>query len=297
MLRTSESVELVEMIDRLFNAEADFQTDRPPVDVKKSLDRVLKRINEPELTKAVPKKTFRNLYINLSVAASLILLIFMGWRFLYSRSVRPDKELNTVSTVNGTKSSITLPDGTVVRINKNTKLTYPKTYGTDLREVSLDGEAFFDVKRDEEHPFVVHTNNFDVRVLGTAFNVRAYAKDARTETTLIRGAVQVLLKGRNNKIINLRPNEKLVLNNESNTVQGNKAIGKEEPFISVVKTPFIMKDSTTMETLWANNEIVFNQETFAEIIPKLERWYGVHFEVEDPSVLKTQFSGRINRSA
>ena len=101
-------------------------------------------------------------------------------------------------------------------------MTYDKNFGKNIREVNLTGEAFFDVTKDSSHPFIIHTNVIDIKVLGTEFNVRSYPNDANTETSLIRGKVEVTVKNRANEKIYLEPNEKLVVANDNSAP--NKAL-------------------------------------------------------------------------
>ena len=120
---------------------------------------------------------------------------------------------NEVVAKRGTKTKIILPDGSQVWLNSDSKLSYGERFNDTIREVSLEGEAYFDVIKDKNRPFIVMTNALNIRVLGTAFNIKSYAQDATIETTLIRGMIEVR---KNNepatKKIVLTPNEKLIYN-------------------------------------------------------------------------------------
>ncbi|MEP6750604.1 MAG: FecR family protein, partial [Bacteroidota bacterium] len=110
-----------------------------------------------------------------AVAASLIIVLI----FIYTEPLSINKKVNhiaqnTVSTRKGSKSNIQLPDGTMAWLNADSKLTYDESFSGDFREVSLEGEAYFDVVKDKSRPFIIHTKTIDIKVLGTAFNVRAY---------------------------------------------------------------------------------------------------------------------------
>ncbi len=113
---------------------------------------------------------------------------------------------NQISTKNGSKTSLVLPDGTKVWLNAGSQLDYDKNYGNKLREVSLVGEAYFDVVKNTERPFLIHTRKMDIKVLGTAFNVKCYPGEKTTETSLVRGSIEFTLKERQEKIM-LKPNE------------------------------------------------------------------------------------------
>lgn len=119
-----------------------------------------------------------------------------------------------VSTKYGSRTKLVLPDGTQVWLNAGSKLSYDKTYGNTIREVSLSGEAYFDVEKNPEHPFVIHTGSINIKVLGTAFNVKSFPGEKNTETSLIRGSIEVTFKNRPSEKIILKPNEKLITANE-----------------------------------------------------------------------------------
>ena len=102
--------------------------------------------------------------------------------------------LTELKTKNGLISKIKLADGTWVTLNAVSTLSYPKYFIGKTREVFLDGEAFFDVAKDHNHPFIVHTSKSDIRVLGTAFDIKSYT-DEPFEATLFRGSIQAIIKG------------------------------------------------------------------------------------------------------
>lgn len=134
-----------------------------------------------------PEVRKRRLPVTVWAAAMIAILIMaFGWFFLLSD--KTPESLN-VATTNNTTEHV-LPDGTKVFLNYNSKLTYPENFDGDLRTVSLQGEAFFDVKRDTEHPFVIQANGTEIRVLGTSFNVKAY-HEAPVRVDVATGKVRV----------------------------------------------------------------------------------------------------------
>jgi transmembrane sensor len=124
-----------------------------------------------------------------------------------------------VGTKKGSKSHIVLPDGTNVWLNADSKIIYPGNFQGETREVSLVGEAFFDVVKNVNKPFIIHTGTMDVKVLGTAFNVRSYPGEMTTEASLLRGLIEVTLNGTEKKKILLKPNEKLTVLNSDESYQ------------------------------------------------------------------------------
>lgn len=215
-------------------------------------------------------------------------------------------EINEVSTRPGSKSKVQLPDGSVVWLNADSKLTYTKDFGKTMREVTLTGEAFFDVTKNAEKPFVIHTSSINIKVLGTAFNVKAYPEDKQTETSLIHGSIEVTIKNRPNDKIFLSPNEKLVV--ENNRMAGNSD-GKERsskkiiesnnniipsvivPKLAINKLKYSPVDSTIAETQWINNRLVFRDESFDDLAVRMERWYDVVIEIKSPALLEARLNG------
>ena len=113
----------------------------------------------------------------------------------------------------GSKSRLTLSDGSHITLNADSRLKYPVSFEGNTREVYLSGEAFFDVQKDPDHPFIIHTARMNIRVLGTAFNVRSYPDDPSMETTLLRGSIEVTFPDRPSDRIILKPKDKLIIGN------------------------------------------------------------------------------------
>jgi transmembrane sensor len=232
------------------------------------------------------------------IAASVIIITGVLYNGLFSKNKKPDHAaVNTVSTHKGSKSNIQLPDGTMAWLNADSKLTYDENFRGDFREVSLEGEAYFDVVKDKTRPFIIHTKTIDIRVLGTAFNVRAYETEKNTETSLFRGSVEVTLHNNPEKKIVLKPNEKLMVNNKSlqfGTGKNEKEKNKDasDVNITVGKVHFQAKDSSALETLWIKNKLVFDAESLEEVAQKIERWYDVKVIINgDDDLKQTEYSG------
>jgi transmembrane sensor len=203
---------------------------------------------------------------------------------------------NEISTKYGSKSNLVLPDGTKVFLNSGSKLTFDKHYGLNEREVNLVGEGYFDVVKNPQKPFIIHTSNINIRVLGTAFNVKCYPDEKNTETSLIRGSLEVTLKSGNEKII-LKPNEKLIVSNTgSKLLNGNMISAKtktEEPknIIELSRVSRLPEDSSVIETSWVNNRLIFRSETFEDVAHKLERWFGINIQFAEESLKHRRFTG------
>jgi transmembrane sensor len=225
--------------------------------------------------------------------------------FFYNTATTPAKDKiakSEVSTKNGSRTKIQLPDGSTVWLNSSSKLVYDNDhFGTGIREVSLTGEAYFDVVKNPAKPFVIHTAKMDIKVLGTAFNVKCYPGEKTTETSLIRGSVEVTLKDRQEKIM-MKPNEKLIINNDEvkQTVEPVKPIIASQKAVVLKERPIIElrnhltlypADNSIVETAWKENRLVFSSETLEEIALKMERWYGVNIIIASEKLKKELLTG------
>lgn len=241
-----------------------------------------------------------------ATAAAACLLIFL---LVYTPATKkPHKQVasNTISTRPGSKSKVELPDGTQVWLNADSKLTYGQQFLGSTREVTLTGEAYFDVahasspETGQRIPFIIHTNSIDIKVLGTAFNVRSYPRERTTETALIRGSVEITLHSSPDKRIVLKPDEKLVVKNDNVAVvssagANNDSIGggvDNEPVMTLSKIRPYKQDTTShYETMWVKNKLAFENEAFGRMLPEIERWYNVTVVLKNESLNGLHFTG------
>lgn len=236
-----------------------------------------------------------------AMAACLIAVTGSAW-WWRSSQVKPLPQKSIVSTKNGCKSNIELPDGTQVWLNAGSKIKYDENYGKENRELTLTGEAYFDVAHDAQKPFILHTGKMDIKVLGTAFNVKAYPGDGITEAALIRGSIEVTFPGRPQEKLILKPNDKIsILNKETNTVKDTArpsyTVNDERPAIMVSSIQYAPADSAIIETAWVNNKLIFRRKTFEELARDIERWFNVTIQVKDTSILSKQFTGTFNNES
>ena len=130
-------------------------------------------------------------FFNITAAAAVLLVFFFAGRFLLNTSGNVTVSAIEQKTANGQQREIKLSDGTVVRLNAGSTITYPKTFSDTLREVTLSGEAFFSVAKNPKCPFIIHTGEIITRVLGTSFNVRAYPENEDVQIAVVEGKVAV----------------------------------------------------------------------------------------------------------
>lgn len=280
-------------------------------DTSNALQKVLMQINNEsdenrDLNRAGVEPSGRKvikLFIRFSKVAVIALACIATAWFIFSRNEK-DLVVQTAlkpgswqvkKTAKGTKSTIKLADGTKVILNADSKLEYPEKFTGAIREVHLTGEAFFDVKHDENTPFIIYTSKLSIKVLGTEFNVRSYPEDSISETTLIRGLIEVTLNSRPSDKIILRPKEKLIVSNESsiNTKTAVPQPSKIPDTRLVISNLHYVSpsDSAIVETSWLDNKLVFQNKSFSDLAGDLERRYGVNIEIRNDLVKDFRFTG------
>lgn len=169
----------------------------------------------------------------------------------------------------GKTYQLLLSDGTRIRLNSETELIYPTRFTGDKREVTLIGEAYFEVAKDEAKPFIVNANGMDVKVLGTTFNICSYTEDRIITTTLVEGSVAVQTQEGQEETIT--PSQQFTFNRKNKQTK--------------VKTV-----DTELYTSWINGRYIFKNTSLQEIITKLQRWHDFSVEFEDQSLLRTRYS-------
>ncbi|MBQ0733265.1 FecR family protein [Aquimarina celericrescens] len=216
------------------------------------------------------------------VAAIAILLPLFTWyviTFSENNSLVTNTDflkLDTQSIVTqyGDHKTIVLPDGSTVILNSNSSLTYAKNFSDTLRTVTLTGEAFFDIKRDTTKPFIVHTDQLKIRVLGTSFNVKSYPVDENIETTLVTGKVEVLQKSNEAPIV-LAPSQKAIFDKEKKDIRINEV------------------DSENV-VAWKQGKLVFDKTPLKQVVLDLKRKYSVEFIIESDSLLDYKYTGEFD---
>lgn len=182
---------------------------------------------------------------------------------------------NRLLVPQGQTYKLALADGTNVMLNAESELTFPSEFDTDRREVFLKGEAFFQVTHNEKAPFIVHTDQLDVQVLGTTFNVSGYNNENMLKVTLVEGSIRIHQQGDSVKI---RPNEQY--NYNKNT---------REKRVQTVDTELF--------TSWVNDEYIFKDTTLDEIFNRINHWYMFDVTYESPSLKEKRFFLTIGRDA
>lgn len=219
------------------------------------------------------KRRSYSLYMRIAASVAILILCSIGGYWLGTQYNEDGKDDATIAIVNqvimgkGNKGSVTLPDGTLVWLNENSKLVYPEQFMESHRNVRLIGEGYFEVTKNEEAPFVVETENMKIKVLGTCFNVRNYKEESVIEATLLSGKVNVVLPG-HLKEITLQPNQ---------TFFGDKRSGDFRVELSEAEERII----------WINDKLIFSNEKLSTALRKMGYWYGINI-VCDADLLMDQ---------
>jgi len=245
----------------------------------------------------LPRRTRRRIVYRWSAAAAIVLLALGG--YLYKAKEQHGHVPVTYRDVvakYGTRSYIELPDGSRLWLNAGSKVRYADGFAAGIRELTLEGEAFFDVKHDPGQPFIIHTRGLDVKVLGTSLNVRAYAGDSVVEATLIQGKAQIELPGSREQPIMLRPGEKVTM--RSGVAKGNGQLPDKATATTAAPAEFsrhaVTTDSTyktIIETSWVEDKLVFRNKPFREVAAQLERWYNIRFHFANQNYLNDKLTG------
>lgn len=193
------------------------------------------------------------------------------------------KESNTNTVLNnhlvipkGRTYQLHLEDGSRIWLNSESELIYPEQFIGDRREVTLIGEAFFEVAKNAEKPFLVKTKEIEITVLGTSFNVSCYGMDNTVSTTLVNGSVSIHTENGENQTIT--PSEQFTYNKKSHQTT-------------------LQAVNTELYTSWINGKYIFKNETLAEIISKLQRWYDIEPLYQEEELKNKRFSITIDRES
>ncbi len=235
-----------------------------------------KILEKTEHTRTRNKIKLRRLQI-LKYAAVIVLVVLSGFsaKSIFERIEQANITYIEVIAADKERKEITLPDGSTVVLNARSSLRYPNKFITDNRMIEIKGEAYFQVSKDKEHPFIVRTDVGDVKVLGTSFDVKAYKDDKLFSVSVKTGKVEVKMK---ESLMRLLPNECLTYNKENGEITKRK-------------------DDATKVTSWIQGGLYFNNTPIQSIVLELERMYGCQIELDSNCVFdETLFGEHDNQS-
>jgi len=208
----------------------------------------------------------------LKIAAVVVVALLAG--FFASRLVRNDHQyasaLNEITVPKGEKAQVVLSDGTKVYLNAGTHFEYPGVFSNNERNVTITGEAFFNVAKDQSHPFIIKTPRFRVKVTGTSFNLSTYEEDEENSLALKTGKVTILTDGQNYKV---KPGEKYIFNTQTLTSK-------------------ITKADLQKFFLWREGVTVIDDLNLEEVGKLLERKFDVQIRIADKKYKTIKYTGQ-----
>ena len=237
-----------------------------------------KPVSEPKVVTLEPQKRSLKKMVRIIVAAaSIIALIVIGSKFLFQQKNTlpvPVVEQNIIAENSlidfSGKQLVHLPDGSTVLLNENSSLKYDQnSFNNKTREVTLTGEAFFDIKRNEQKPFIVHTGKVQTRVLGTAFNINAKNSSKNIEVTVTRGKVQV---GDTEKVYGIiTPNQQIKVDKNTLSYEQNNI-------------------SAAIVTEWKSNYLILDDLNMQEAVSLISQKYKVQILISNEKINKCRIT-------
>ena len=230
-----------------------------------------------ELHERIARRSRHRFRLNILKYAAAVSLLIVGTWFITYVCVSDDSEtqFTEINVPKGQRVNIVLADGTSVWLSPRSRIKVPNEFKQNSRIVELDGEGFFEVTKNAKQPFIVKTKQYNVKVLGTRFNVFAYSEKSRFETCLVEGSVRVYNKDDENDGLNLKPNEKVSL-------EDNKLVKSASDFNN--------------ERYLESGVFSFQSKPFIEILEYLSLWYGVEFDVNRSVAIYRKISGKFRQS-
>ena len=231
-----------------------------------------------------------------SIAAAIAFVVSLAWNIIsfipkedqqqpyaaYLDNQLPlDSLTQEIYVSRGARSKVTLPDGSTVWLNSDSKLRFPVAFASDKRSVELSGEAYFDVVKNEQCPMLISLkNNYMIEVLGTQFNVRAYEDEEDVQTALYSGVINLLkddvARQSVNKVLNMQPNDVCVVKEKTINVQKST----EERMARI--------------SAWKDGSVYFDKTPLGEVLKSIERHHGVNIHVSDQSILNYSITARFD---
>lgn len=236
----------------------------------KAFDLFKQRVSSVEKQKEqIRRFSWKTMYRVAAVILILLLPLAAYWQG--KETVKGTFADMVVEAPLGSRTKLYLPDGTLVWLNAGSKIVYSQGFGVENRKLSLQGEGYFEVTKNEEIPFEIKTRELNLEVLGTKFNFKNYPEDEEVTVNLMEGKVALMNKLKKMPTLYLAPQEKMVLNK---------------------RTGILTKSKTHVEysNAWSRNELFFDEELLEDIAKKLMRSYDVEIEVAD-SLTNKRFYG------
>ncbi|MBX3239242.1 MAG: DUF4974 domain-containing protein [Chitinophagaceae bacterium] len=261
-------------------------------------NRIETTIEEEEVPQAPTPRIHR--FSTLWRVAAILVLVTGAVLFYITRHPSAEQESpEQIVTQAADIRYMQLPDGSTVKMNGKSRLSFTQQgFGKTTREVVLEGEAFFDVVKNETIPFIIHTSSVAIRVKGTSFNVKAYPDQNTVEAALVSGIIELSTKQDPERKILLKPNEKIIIRKDGfpaipvpDTASRKPGIQPIEYTISELKT----HSNLLSDTAWMCNRLEFDNEKLGDVATRLEGWFNVAIHFRDEKLKDKRFSGILEK--
>lgn len=234
---------------------------------EKSFSRLMARIQTDNNSTDIFRRRARQYRVWLAAATVALLIAMSGWLYMM---LDTDPSFIIKSNNSGIVQNVPLPDGTVIQLNNHSKLIYPERFAGDSREVFLEGEAYFDVKHDKKHPFIVRAGELKIRVLGTKFTVNASSQSPQITATLLEGSIEVSNEKRQ---MLMKPSQQLRYDVNS----GNMLLTE--------------LSNASREIRWIQNVWVLSETPLLDICQRLEHLFNVKIIIMNDELIGKSFTG------
>lgn len=274
-----EEIDRNQETSEITDADQDFISAKKIFDLKEQVTHLGKLSTENEAWKKVQPQISAKSDIDwlkwLSYAAVFIgaVLLSTAFHFFYSgdKGFNEPETFATVNSPRGQITSLTLFDGTTVWLNSGSTIKYSSQFGRSQREVSLEGEALFEVHKDLQKSFVVNMGDSKIKVHGTIFNAKNY--NAEKEVVLLEGKIEYFKQGKN---VCLKPNDRITENKNTGEITLDQV-------------------DASIYSSWIGGKTYFDNESLEDLSQRMERWYDVQFVFEKPNIKSYKFTGVINK--
>jgi len=255
------------------------------VDAQQNYARLAAQLNPPVRNIRLKKKW------TYYAAASLILLCLITALYIFQYYFNKP-ETTAYVTLPAEKKTIKLADGTLIKLNADSKLDVAAGFGKTNRAVKLVGEAYMEVAKNKALPFTVTTQALQVRVLGTTINVRAYANEELTAASLIEGSAEIILKNKSEAPILLKPMDKVVapISSPQASISTELPVHKKPADYKLESVTHYDAEQRLAETSWADQKLVFVNEPLSSIAKTLERWYNIKIEFQNSDISSRKYT-------
>lgn len=284
--------EQLELVQRAKDELLSIQVALTEIDAEENYKKLLPHLN-PKIVRINSPKRWKY-YI-----AACITVFFIASLAIWSIRFRTNADQPiTYMTKPSEKKNFKLPDGTLVKLNADSKIEVAKGFGKTNRAITLVGEVYMEVAKNKALPFTISTEALDVRVLGTTLNIRAYANEEETAASLLEGSAEVTLKNKDISPIRLKPMDKVVA-----SAEGQQLTSAPDTPTAIQPNNYKLESVTQYdaekrlaETSWTEQKLVFVNEPLQGITKTLERWYNVKFEFQNEEIKDRKYTAAFDES-